>query len=121
MAFQSPYRSEEPLPELLSPKAREWVSRTLMILIGATLLYFSLRSVFGLTDLHAQSATQPSYPSGNTFGRRDNRAVIPAFVFIVWAAVLGMGLIGMTTIAAAFIPVTTMQRLFERIYRPPAP
>ncbi|HEX8323746.1 MAG TPA: hypothetical protein VF595_07510 [Tepidisphaeraceae bacterium] len=110
MAWQSPYRGHR--DAWLSPRAREWASRGTMALAGLVMLYFSLRGIVAFYDIWQQASTQPAIRS--RFGRP--RTGIPGLPLI---GLILLGLLGSLTLIAAIVPVSAMQRWFERHNRPP--
>ena len=113
MAWQSPYRGEQSALDRVSPRAKDWVSRGVILVIGLLLVYFAARGMIRMSeaDFMPAAATQSSYRS---YQRRGTASIW------LWLVVIVMAFVGLTMAVAALLPVGKMQVLFERFNRPPA-
>lgn len=115
MPWESPYRGEESPLDKLSPKAKEYISRGTMLVVGTAFAYGSLRGIGGLYTTFGVPTTQPLFLNSSL----SHHTTVNWFPWMPWMTVVGMGLLAGTLIVASVLPVSTMQSLFERWNRPP--
>ena len=108
MAFQSPYRGEEPLVKM-SPQTRNLVSRLMLLIVGIVLTWVSFRTFEWVADGGI------TYPTGNSHGSY-RRSAVPALAMLFAGL---SGILGVTMIVAAALPLRAMHKMFDRWYRPP--
>lgn len=84
------------------------MSRAAMIGVACVLIWVCLRGIWSLYHVHQVATTQAS--------QMRTRVYFPLFA---WLSLITTGLIGSLTLAAALLPVATMQQLYERWNRPP--
>ena len=102
-----PPKSEAQQP-WLSPRARTLISRRTLMLVGLVLVYVGYRFI----DVAIRAASEAAQTMSAVGGSR-RRASVPGLVLVLGGTAC---LLGLVTVAAAFMPVAWMER-----FRPKPP